>query len=233
MLSIVIPTLNEEKYLPELLKLIKDQNFDNYEVIVSDAYSEDNTVKIARDLGALVVQDRKKSPARQRNQGAARATGDTILFLDADTKMPVDFLNKVYNEFLNRKLKAAGFYLIFNSTNPIYRLFEKTYRLVCVIGQYFFPASVGVGIMVDREAHEQINGFDESIFIGEDYDYIKRLSKIGKYRMIKSAKLFFSVRRLEKEGMIKVLWKWFRGGLYFIIRGPIRKKIVEYNFGKY
>lgn len=233
MLSIVIPTLNEEKYLPALLKLIKDQNFNNYEVIVSDAYSKDNTVKIARDFGALVVQDKKKSPARQRNQGAEKAQGDTILFLDADTKIPVDFLNKAYSEFINRKLKAAGFYLIFNSTNFIYRLFEKVYRLACFLGQYFFPASVGVGIMVNRQAHQQIKGFDESIFIGEDYDYIKRLSKIGKYRMIKSTKLFFSVRRLEKEGVVKVLWKWFRGGLYFIIRGPIRKKIVEYNFGKY
>ncbi|MFA7628957.1 MAG: teichoic acid biosynthesis protein, partial [Candidatus Dojkabacteria bacterium] len=95
------------------------------------------------------------------------------------------------------------------------------------------PASVGVGIIVKKLEHEKIGGFDESIYIGEDYDYVRRISKKGKYRMIKGTKLFFSVRRLDKEGVAIVLWKWLKGGIYFIIKGPIRKKIVKYDFGDY
>ncbi|MDD3285709.1 MAG: glycosyltransferase [Patescibacteria group bacterium] len=233
MLSIVVPTLNEEKYLPLLIASLKKQSFSDYEIIVSDGMSEDDTKEVALAAACIFIQDEKRSPARQRNRGASIAQGDTILFLDADTVVPDNFLPAVYEEFKRRRLSAAGFYLIFNSSRYIYRWFEFFYRSACFTGQFFFPASVGVGIMVDKKIHDSQNGFDEGIFIGEDYDYIKRLSKQGRYRMLNSSYLYFSVRRLEKEGVASVLWKWFKGGLYFLIRGPIRKKIVDYDFGKY
>lgn len=233
MLSIIIPTLNEEKYLPLLLEAIKKQNFSNYEIIVSDGKSEDNTISIALDAGCRVVEDEGRSPARQRNLGARVAKGDTILFLDADSLLPNNFLPAAYEEFKKKNLSAAGFYLHFNSPKRVYRFIEPAFRVMSYLGQYFFPASVGVGIMAAKIAHDTIKGFDESIYIGEDYDYINRLASVGKYRMIASTFLYFSVRRLEKEGVAPVLWKWFVGGIYFIIRGPIRKKIVKYEFGKY
>ncbi|PKM89270.1 hypothetical protein CVU83_00400 [Candidatus Falkowbacteria bacterium HGW-Falkowbacteria-2] len=233
MLSIIIPTLNEEKYLPLLLASIKKQVFSDYEIIVSDGKSEDKTVSIALSAGCRVVEDEGRSPARQRNIGAKVAKGDTIMFLDADTLLPDYFVPAAYDEFRLKKLSAAGFYLKFNSPKRIYRIFEPVYRTISFFGQFFFPASVGVGIMASKSAHDKINGFDETIFIGEDYDYIKRLAGVGRYRMIASTFLYFSVRRLDKEGVIPVLWKWFIGGIYFIIRGPIRKKIVKYEFGKY
>lgn len=233
MLSIVIPTLNEEKYLPLLLEAIKRQCFSDYEIIVSDGKSEDKTASIALNAGCRVVEDEGRSPARQRNLGARLAKGDTIMFLDADSLLPDNFLPSAYHEFKNRNLSAAGFYLHFNSSKKVYRFIEPFFHVMSYFGQYFFPASVGVGIMASKNAHDKIKGFDESIYIGEDYDYIKRLAGVGKYRMISNTFIFFSVRRLEKEGVLPVLWKWFRGGLYFIIRGPIRKKIVKYEFGKY
>jgi len=233
MISIIIPTLNEEKYLPKILSDIKKQNFSDYEIIVSDGKSEDKTKEIALIEGCVFVEDENRSPAKQRNKGAKAAKGDVLLFLDADTALPDGLLSAVYNEFKSRKLSVAGFYLKFNSSKSVYRLLEFFYHRICWLGQYFFPASVGVGILSLKAKHNQIGGFDESIFIGEDYDYINRLSKAGRYRMIRSSFLYFSVRRLEKEGVANVLWKWFKGGIYFLVRGPIRKKIVKYEFGKY
>lgn len=233
MLSIIIPTLNEEKYLPLLLAAIKRQSFSDYEIVVSDGKSEDSTISIARDAGCRVVEDEGRSPARQRNMGARVAKGDTILFLDADSLLPDNFLPAAYEEFRNKNLSAAGFYLHFNSPKRVYRCIEPAFRVMSYLGQYFYPASVGVGIMAAKNAHDTIKGFDESIYIGEDYDYINRLAGVGRYRMITSTFLFFSVRRLEKEGVLPVLWKWFVGGIYFIIRGPIRHKIVKYEFGKH
>lgn len=232
-LSIVIPTLNEAQYLPRLLDSIKAQDFSDYEVIVSDGNSEDRTRDIAKDRGCLVVSQEKRSPASQRNAGAKQARGGIILFLDADNLLPPGFLSSSVDEFANRNLDVAGFYLNFHSTRPIYRLFSWTYNLGCFLAQKIFPISVGVGIMVRKEKHDMIGGFDETIFIGEDYDYTKRIFSLGKYRMIRTTHIEYSVRRLEKEGVLRVLGKWTRGTLYFIFRGPIRKKIVKYEFGQH
>lgn len=233
MLSIIIPTLNEEKYLPILLNSIKSQSFKDYEIIVSDACSRDRTEDVAKEFQVTYIKDEIKSPARQRNNGAKIARGEVFLFLDADTKLPPDFLANTYSNFKQRELNVAGFYLIFDSLNFVYRIFEIVFHTACFLGQYIFPASIGVGIIVKKTTHQEVSGFDESIYIGEDYDYVKRISKTGRYRMINNSKLYFSVRRLEKEGVLKVLWKWFIGGLYFIFRGPIKKKIVDYKFGEY
>lgn len=234
MLSIIIPTLNEEKYLPQLLDSIKRQSFSDYEIIVSDGASSDRTQAVARDYGCRVVTSgEKRCPAHQRNKGAEEARGEVFLFLDADTRLPDGFLADSYGEFTKRRLDAAGFYLKFDSPKYLYKIYNAVYRLLCFCGQYFQPASVGVGIMVRREFHERIKGFDESIFLGEDYDYTTRIARLGLFRMLNSSFIYFSPRRLEKEGCARVIWKWVKATAYFILKGPIRKKIVEYEFGNY
>ena len=81
-LSIIIPTYNEENYLPLLLKSIQAQNFSDYEIIIADAGSQDRTREIARDADCRVVDG--GLPAVGRNRGAESAQGEYLLFLDAD-----------------------------------------------------------------------------------------------------------------------------------------------------
>ena len=81
-LSIIIPTLNEENYLPLLLESIKKQNFKSYEIIVADAGSTDRTIEIAKNHGCKITSG--GLPAKARNQGAKIAKGDLLLFSDAD-----------------------------------------------------------------------------------------------------------------------------------------------------
>ena len=86
MLSIIIPTLNEEKYLPRLLESIRRQNFSDYEIIVSDGGSSDKTEEIAKSFKATFFVDSSiRHPSAQRNNGARISKGDTLLFLDADS----------------------------------------------------------------------------------------------------------------------------------------------------
>ncbi len=233
MLSIIIPTLNEEKYLPRLLESIKKQSFSDYEIIVSDGNSQDKTREIATAGACLFITSDKRLPAHQRNEGARQAKGDVFLFLDADTVLPDNFLKNVYSEFKKRNLAAAGFYLKFDSRHWLYLAYNSVYSLLCFFGQYFKPASVGVGIIARPEFHRAISGFDETVFIGEDYDYTTRINKLGKFRMLNSSFIYFSPRRLEKEGYFRVIRKWIKASLYFIFKGPIRKKIVEYEFGNF
>ena len=111
MLSIVIPTLNEEKYLPRLLDSIKNQDFYDYEIIVSDAESSDKTIEIAKKYGAkTLVYTTTKHPSAQRNEGAKIAKGELLLFLDADVVLTPGFLTSALKEFKDRHYQPPLLY---------------------------------------------------------------------------------------------------------------------------
>jgi glycosyltransferase involved in cell wall biosynthesis len=235
MLSIIIPTLNEEKYLPHLLDSIKNQNFSDYEVIISDGGSIDKTVSIAKSYGAsVVVNSSVMHPAAQRNNGAAIARGDILLFLDADSVLPPGFLKNAHQEFINRELTAAGFFFVFSPNRWYYNIYSFISNLICFLKQNSkHPAAVGVGLMSKRNVHEKIKGFDLSILLAEDYDYCARLAEQGKFRIIRSIKIISSSRRIVQEGFWVTGWKYFRMGLFTLTGRKIRKQIVKYDFGKF
>ena len=113
MLSIVIPTLNEEKYLPLLLKSVKNQVLqDEVEIIVADSGSTDKTQEIAVSFGCRVyVIPSVVLPAQAKNGGAEFAQGSIIFFVDADVILPPSFLKKAVDEFRLRNLGVGSFYL--------------------------------------------------------------------------------------------------------------------------
>jgi glycosyltransferase involved in cell wall biosynthesis len=235
MLSIIIPTRNEEKYLPRLLDSIKSQNFSDYEIIVADNGSTDSTVEIIKKFGArLVIDSKVQHPSYPRNVGAAMALGDTLLFLDADSVLPQGFLSSAYSEFKRRELKGAGFFVRFNPNKWYYNIYSFISNFLCVCRQFSkHPAVIGAGIMADREINEKIKGFDLEILLAEDYDYGARLSRQGKFRMIRSTKLLYSSRRMEQEGFWRSGYKWFKMGLFTLTNRRIKKQIVKYDFGKF
>ncbi len=149
MLSIIIPTLNEEKYLPLLLESIKGQNFKGeYEVIVADADSKDKTIEIAKNYGCKIIPG--GLPARGRNEGAKIAKGNIFLFMDADNIfLPENFLCTLLEEFKKRSLGVASF--------PIYPKgngFDKTaygiYNWWAGITQNFLPHATN-SVLVKKE----------------------------------------------------------------------------------
>jgi glycosyltransferase involved in cell wall biosynthesis len=235
MISIIIPTLNEEKYLPRLLQSIKQQNFFDYEIIVADGGSHDKTILIAKEFSAkTVVDDSVKHPSAQRNKGAELASGDTLLFLDADSELPTNFLSLASQAYAHQSLKIAGFYIKFNPDKWHYRIYSAISNTILYLKQYTAsPAAIGAGLMVSRSIHQQIEGFDLSVVLAEDYDYCARAQKFGKFRIIKSIKLLYSARRIEKEGFWRAGWKWLKMGVYTLSNRRIKKQIVKYDFGKF
>lgn len=121
MLSIIIPTLNEEKHLAKLLKSIEKQDFKNYEVIISDAGSKDKTLEIAKKYKCKIVKG--GSPAQGRNNGAKIAKGERLLFLDADVILPNKIFGKILKEFKKRKLKIASFFITIGKRKKLSILF--------------------------------------------------------------------------------------------------------------
>jgi len=230
MLSIIIPTLNEDKYLPFLLSSIKKQKFRDYEIIVADAESSDKTREIAKFLGCKVVKGGE--PAKGRNKGAKASKGDKFLFFDADNiYLPENFFQILLNEFEKRKLDVASF-TIYPQGNGFDKFAYQLYNSFVNLTQKFFPYATN-SILVRREIHEKIGGFDEKITIAEDHDYAKRAAKVGKFGFIKTEPVLTSIRRFERDGRFKTYSKYILAGFYMGIFGPVKKDIFKYRYNQY
>jgi len=227
--SIVIPALNEEKNLPLLLDSIKTQNFDSYEVIIADAHSTDKTREIAQSYGCRVVDG--GLPAAGRNAGAAAANGDFLFFLDADVILPPGFIHNVYEEMQDRYLDVATCEIKPISDYRLDRIIHKMINLAVILNLWLDPKAFGFCIFVTRRLFEKVGGFDETIYVAEDNDFVKRASVYRNLRYLTSAYIKVSIRRFEKEGRFAYMKKGIKLNLYRTFKGEIRNdKIVKYDF---
>lgn len=229
--SVVIPAYNEEELLPVLLDSLNRQRFKEFEVIVADAHSEDRTAAIAREMGARVVEG--GMPARGRNAGAAEARGRFILFLDADVKVPPEFVGNVHDEMERRYADLATCEIrpisdigldraLFSLANSVVRYTAKSE-----------PRAPGFCIFCTKRLFDRVGGFDESITLGEDHDFLKRASKFRPMIWLYDSYMEVSVRRLEKEGRLGYAVKALQSDLYRNFVGEIRNNEIEHEFGDF
>ncbi len=238
MLSIIIPTLNEEDYLPLLLESIKKQNFTgDLEIIVADADSVDKTVEIAKSYGCKITAG--GLPAKGRNQGAEIARGDLFLFLDAETLLPEKFLEKIILKFKERNLDVAGCGLEPIEIEWVPKIifpkffYDLLYNWPAKFLENALPFASSL-ILVKKEIHWQLKGgFDEGIKIAEDHNYVRSAAKISKFGFLGSFKLPFFSRRCQKQGILKTFLKYLFCNFFNLSLGDVRTDIFNYNFGQY
>src|SRR3989338_2541440 len=211
MLSIIIPTLNEEKYLPKLLKSIKKQNFKDYEAIVADNNSKDKTRHIAKAYGCRLVKG--GLPAVARNNGAKIAKGGLLLFLDADVVLPKNFLKPCVEEFKKRKLDVATCFFKLKTKKNVDKIILFFGNTILFSSQYFDPYCIGAFLLCKKKIFSRLVGFNERLKQAEDHDFVKRSIKIGKFRILRKG-VFVSMRRFEKEGRFNLLKKYFKSEVY-------------------
>lgn len=230
MLSIIIPTLNEDEYLPLLLRSVVAQTFRDHEVIIADNGSTDRTLEIAREFGARVTEG--GLPSVGRNRGAAAAKGDILLFLDADVVLPDPwFLQMTVAEFEKRKLDVATCAVHPLSDRKIDKVFHSAYNYFMFITQATVPHAPGFCIFARKSVHDALGGFDEEIKLAEDHEYVQRAGKIGKFGVLKSYKIPVSVRRFDRDGRLNIALKYILGELYMRTKGGIKTDAFNYTFG--
>ena len=207
-ISVIIPALNEEKYIKNVIGGLKKQAFMDFETIVVDGGSSDRTVEIARLSGCKVVTERRKGIGRARNSGARAALGSIIFFTNADTRASPGLLRTYYGLFSDGKVVAA--------TGPLVPL-EKTtrfirfgYRFASVfLAKLSFamhkPAISGSNFAIRRSAFRACGGFDESLATYEDLDLAHRLGKRGKVVYVDDAVVATSSRRIVKWGVARYI----------------------------
>jgi glycosyltransferase involved in cell wall biosynthesis len=230
MLSIVIPTFNEGECLPLLLESIRTQSFFDYEIIIADNYSQDITLDVAKEYGAIITTG--GLPGAGRNAGAKIAKGDLILFLDADVILPKDFLKDIVNEFWYKKIDVATCQVEPLSNRKIDHIMHEIYNKFIILFANTYPYAPGFCILVKKLVHNTIFGFDERIMLGEDSDYVQRASGISKFAVLRSHKVPVSVRRLDEDGRFTTAMKYILSGLYMFFIGNIESnRLFKYKFG--
>ena len=230
--SIIVPALNEEKLLPRLLKSIKVQDFDDYEVIVADARSTDRTREIAGEYGCRIVDG--GLPAVGRNAGAAAARGDFFFFLDADAILPQGFIRNVYNEMQDRYIDLATCGIRPLSNYKLDRILHRAINLAVLLNLKIDPKAFGSCIFVTGRLFRRVGGFDETIYVAEDNDFVKRASAFRSLHFLSSVYIMVSIRRFEKEGRFAYMNKGIKLNLHRTFRGEIRNDgVVKYEFDAY
>ncbi|MBI2018159.1 glycosyltransferase [Candidatus Daviesbacteria bacterium] len=230
-ISIIVPTFNEGLYLPKLLQSLQNQTKKPTQTIVADAFSLDNTRQIAKSFGCMVVDGGLPSVAR--NRGVKFATQPILLFLDADVDLPPYFLERTFTEMVTRNLDIASCFIIPKSSLRVDHLLHLFANHYMKLTQRFHPHVPGCCIFVKKDVHQAIGGFDESLILSEDHDYVRRAKKVGRFDYLKSYKIPVSVRRLSAEGRIKIALKYIAIELHLIFIGNIRRNIFKYRFGHY
>lgn len=197
MISAVIPTWNEEAWLPDLLRELSQSPFVN-QIIIADNNSLDHSIDIAEAFGCEVVNGGR--PAYGRNSGASRASEEIILFVDADTIVDSEMLRKLLYAMQDRRVVAAHPLLVPTTSDPfvlfLYRVMDQYLRFA-----KWWGVTQGVGsiIAVRRSAFFAVGGFDVGLTVGEDADFFRRVSNFGWVVYDRSTTAYVSSRRFKLE----------------------------------
>ena len=205
-LTVIVPAFNEEAYLPSTLESIQTaaaylcaHSKVNVEIIVVDNNSGDGTAAVARDKGATVVHEGEQGVARARNTGARHADGDVLVFVDADVFVPPELLHEIQATMEDPACVGGAVDVDYRPRRLSMRLYLRMWRLLARLT----GMAQGATQFCRREFFEQVGGYDEGAWIGEDVDFYWGLRKFAKarnrtVRFIRHIRVRPSSRRFDK-----------------------------------
>lgn len=233
--SIIIPTLNEESYLPDLLQDLAAQSSKNFEVIIVDGKSDDKTKEKAlafkKQLPLQFIEVKKRKVAYQRNIGAQHAKGKYLFFLDADTRIDPTVIARA-EEYIKKKEDLL--FLPYpkpdkeSFVNKL--LFMFCIKYVTILHAFGKALSFGPAIVIDKELFDNIGGFDELAYVSEDHNLIIKAHKAGaKAALMPDVKFVFSMRRFESQGTLKILRHYVLFSLITLYKGAVYDNKIKYQ----
>ncbi|AFY38682.1 glycosyl transferase family 2 [[Leptolyngbya] sp. PCC 7376] len=194
MISVIIPVLNEAIGIAACLDLLIPCG-DHLELIIVDGGSHDETRQIVQKYPVKLVSSTLGRGA-QMNHGAAIATGDILLFLHSDTRLPTDFIETIETTLTNFEAIAGAFRLQIDDPQPSLRWIE---RMVQWRSQFFSLPYGDQAIFVKTSVFRELDGYVE-LPIMEDYEFVRRLKKQGQILLAPTA-VKTSARRWQKLGV--------------------------------
>jgi len=229
--SIIVPTYMEEACIEQCLCSIVGQRYNpsEFEIIVSDARSTDQTIEIARKYSASVIVEDRKGIAYGRNAGAKKAKGDILVFIDADVTLDQDFLSHCHREFSNPAIIGMTGVAKPSDGRVLQRfVYHGTYGMVRLFDFFGLSLFPGICIAYRRMVFLEVGGFREDFGVVEDLDLSRRISRRGKCTVNTRALAVVSTRRLQKYLISTVCFHIYSDLKYLITgRAPARYPKTE------
>jgi len=231
MISVIIPSFNEEENIAQCLVSLSHQTIDRteYEIIVVDGGSTDKTCEIARKYADMVFIQTSKKVGGARNDGALASKGDIIATTDADCILPSDWIEQVRNAFADPAVVQ-----VYGPVYPIEDSIGNRFSLSLAntfsrIGYYSrtFYYTLGCNTAFRKDAFIKA-GMYRCIDAGDDLEIAMRMKDEGKIRFLGGLKVGFSMRRYQQYGTLKSLYEWF----YIVAHGGETQKYA-YSQKKY
>lgn len=236
--SVVIPALNEEKYIPKILKALSIQTYRDFEVILVDGKSDDRTVAVFKKFAdnlpiQQILISEKRNVAFQRNLGGRNARGKYLVFFDADVDIASTFLEELHLASIKKKFNFATTWVDSDSNESI----DQVMTILANLGQELYkvigkPFAGGYNTIIQTNIFKKLKGFREDQKINEDQDLAIRASEKNiDVIILKEPLVTFSFRRFRSEGRLTVLRKYARAILHYHIKGPITRELFDYQMG--
>ncbi len=201
--SVVVPALNEAALIGGLIERLIAQDFaGDLEILVVDGQLTDETADIVRRFDRVNLLSGVRGVSAQRNLGATAADGELLIFLDADTAPPKTFVRKMVRAYQRSNFAVACPWFVPKTLRPDIHLIYGALNSLFYLSQLRYNSGAGVCIATPRRVFETVGRFDESLHIGEDVDFVRRASAIGRHRHL-ILPLVTSARRFEIEGVVK------------------------------
>ncbi len=214
LISVLIPAYNEERLIASVLDQVRASFIaaaeTSYEIIVCDNHSTDSTATVAQAHGAQVVYEPHNQIARARNTAARAAKGRWLIFLDADSFLMPDLLAATLALLARGEVCAGGAVLRFDKANP--GRFASNLTAFWNGLSARFGMAAGSYIFCWRIAWEEVGGFDERVYAGEELVFSRRLNRWARARKLRfeiltKTPVVTSARKLEWYGTGQLLWR--------------------------
>ena len=193
--SVVVPAFNEERLLAGSLAAIRQAMaaFPQSELIVCDNNSTDRTAEIARAAGAIVVFEPVNQIARARNAGAARASGDWLVFVDADSYPDKALFAETAQAMQSGRVVGGGATVEVEASEPIARVWLALWNSLSRAMKW----AAGSFVFCEAAAFRRLGGFSEALYAGEEIDFSRRLKQLGRLVILHRHPLLTSDRKMR------------------------------------